>query len=156
MRITVDKARRRLVLRQGRRELYRCRCHLGPLPTGAKNREGDGRTPEGMYYVCSRNPQSKYHRALGISYPNSADAARARRSGLIDGETYESICRAERRRMRPAWDTPMGGWIMIHGEPHDGRDPDGDWTAGCIAVSDRDMDALFAMCALGVRVVIRP
>lgn len=155
MRIVIDKARRRLVLRQGRRTLYGCCVHLGSAPAGHKHREGDGRTPEGLYRVCSRNPRSKYYLALGISYPNARDAQAAMREGRIDLETYCATIRAQRRRMRPDWDTSLGGWIMIHGEPDDGRSGVGDWTAGCVAVRNSDMDVLYRCGFVGLRVVIR-
>ena len=153
MRIVIDKAKRRLVLRQGRRELFRCPVQLGRAPIGHKRREGDGRTPEGAYFVCSRNPQSKYHRALGVSYPNGQDALVGLREGAIGEAEYRAISCAERKRMRPPWDTPLGGWIMIHGEAADGRT--GDWTAGCVALRNEDMDVLFRYGYFGLRVVIR-
>ena len=156
MRITVYKARRVLVLRQGRHVLLRCACRLGSAPQGHKQQEGDGRTPEGRYSVCSKNPRSKYHLALGISYPNAQDALQALRRGRIDADTCREICAAERRGRRPDWETPLGGWIMIHGEPGDGRDPDSDWTAGCIALRNADMERLYRMGHIGLRVVIRP
>lgn len=152
VRIVIDKARRRLVLRQGRRELYRCRIQLGVVPVGAKQREGDGKTPEGRYSVCSRNPQSKYYRALGVSYPNERDACQARD---LDAELRREIISAARKGQRPRWDTPLGGWIMIHGQPGDGRVVSEDWTAGCIAVQNADMDALWRWGYVGLRVLIR-
>lgn len=155
MRIVIDKAKRRLVLRQGRRELYRCSVQLGSVPVGHKQCEGDGKTPEGRYRVCSRNPKSKYYLALGISYPNERDALAALREKRIDRETYRAIAGAQRRRVRPDWDTPLGGWIMIHGEPGDGRSGAGDWTAGCVAVQNSDMDVLYRCGFVGLRVVIR-
>lgn len=156
MRITVDKAKRRLVLRQGRRELLHCRCALGSAPVGHKQREGDGRTPEGRYFICSGNPKSKFYRSLGISYPNARDARAALAEGRIDADTCRRIEYAQRMGMRPDWDTPLGGWIMIHGTADDGRDLSGDWTAGCIAVSNADMDLLFRCRFGGAQVVIRP
>lgn len=156
MRIRIDKARRRLSLWQGRKCLYHCPVQLGRCPVGPKSREGDGRTPEGAYRVCSRNPQSKFYRALGLSYPGEIDARAAFRAGQIDQGTLHAIEAAARRRARPPWDTPLGGWIMIHGQPSDGRPVAGDWTAGCVAVSDADMAWLFAHVARGTRVIIRP
>ena len=154
MRIVIDKAKRQLVLRQGRSVLYRCPVRLGSAPVGHKRCEGDGRTPEGRYFVCSRNPRSKFHLALGLSYPNRRDAETALRQGRIDRLTCRSILRAERKRIRPPWDTPLGGWIMIHGESPEGKT--GDWTAGCVAVSNSDMEVLFRWGYAGLRVVIRP
>ena len=152
MRIVIDKAQRRLVLRQGRRELYRCRVQLGKCPVGAKQREGDGKTPEGLYRVCSRNPESRFYRALGVSYPNAQDACRARQ--LDAGQRLELVVASQKRR-RPRWDTPLGGWIMLHGQPGDGRSVSGDWTAGCVAMADADMDVLFRYGYIGLRVRIR-
>lgn len=155
MRIRIDKSARRLSVWQGRRCLFRCRVQLGFHPQGAKCCEGDGRTPEGRYSVCSQNPQSRFFRSLGISYPNEADAQTALRAGTIDRETARRISSAQRRGLRPPWDSPLGGWIMIHGQPSDGRAATGDWTAGCVAVSDADMEWLFGHVRRGTRVVIR-
>lgn len=156
MRIRIEKSKRRLTLWQGRRCLYHCAVQLGRSPVGAKRREGDGRTPEGAYRVCARNPQSKFFRALGLSYPGVADAKGAFRAGQIDRATLRRIEAAHRRGSRPPWDTPLGGWIMLHGQPDDGRSCAGDWTAGCVAVSNADMEWLFAHVRAGMRVVILP
>ncbi len=124
---------------------------LGFCPTGHKRREGDGRTPEGDYYVCTRNPQSGHHLALGISYPGIRDAERAFQREEITDAQYGAILEAQRGQKRPPWDTPLGGFIMIHG-----GGTDGDWTQGCIAVKDEVMDALWARCPLGTKVTILP
>ena len=112
---------------------------------GAKMREGDGRTPEGHYHISSRNPQSRFHLALGISYPNARDAHIAYRAGIIDAITLKRICE---NPARPPWDTPLGGFIMIHGQPAGGAQS-GDWTAGCIALPNDAMTALFEIAAIG-------
>ena len=132
--------------------ILRCGIHLGSAADhGPKLREGDGRTPEGEYFISSKNPASKFHLALGLSYPGPHDARRGLEKGIIDAETYEKICASPHR---PPWDTPMGGFIMIHGQRSDA--PSGDWTAGCIAVENPVMDRLFAMCGIGDRVEILP
>lgn len=143
-RIVVEKSARRLkAFDEHGALLVETRVQLGSgAELGPKTREGDGRTPEGNYRVCSKNPQSRFHRALGISYPNAADARAALERGQIDAETCTALCRAEREKIRPAWDTPLGGWIMLHGQPSDGPG-EGDWTAGCIAVGNGVMDGLF-------------
>ena len=156
MRITVYKSRRVLVLRQGGHVLMKCACRLGASPVGHKACEGDGRTPEGLYRVCSKNPKSKFHLALGISYPNAQDARRALRAGQISPEICRAMISAQKNRRRPAWDTPLGGWIMIHGEPADGRNADCDWTQGCIALKNADMERLYRAGYIGLRVAIRP
>jgi len=109
--------------------------------SGHKFLEGDGCTPEGKYYVCTKNEKSKFFRSLGISYPNREDAQAAIEAGRITQEQYAQICAANDAQTRPPWDTPMGGFIMIHGEHPEGRE--GDWTAGCVAVSNETMAWLF-------------
>ena len=118
---------------------------------GPKRREGDGRTPEGCYVISSRNPASKFHLALGISYPGPHDAQAALAEGVIGDSDYARICAAP---AHPPWDTPMGGYIMIHGQ----KSPpvDGDWTAGCIAVDNSVMDVLFPLISIGDSVEILP
>jgi len=124
---------------------------LGPRPKGHKQREGDGRTPEGDYYVCTRNPSSSFHLFLGLSYPNARDAAAGRRAGLITGQQYRAITSAIATHRQPPWDTPLGGEIGIHG---DGSSPD--WTLGCIAQENEHIEALWGMLKVGDPVVIEP
>ena len=156
-RIVVEKSARRLTaLDENGTILLEVRVQLGSgAESGAKMREGDGRTPEGFYRVCSKNPESKFHRALGISYPNAADARAALESGRIDAATCETICRAEHEKIRPAWDTPLGGWIMLHGQPAEGP-KEGDWTAGCIAMENGAMDRLFEAADYDTTIEIFP
>ena len=87
--IVVDKSERRLTLYQRGAQVLAYDVALGPNPVGAKTRRGDGRTPEGMYYLEGRNPQSKYHLALRVSYPNAADRARAARA--CGADAHESL-----------------------------------------------------------------
>jgi murein L,D-transpeptidase YafK len=137
-RVVIAKADRTLTLYRGGEVLRTYRVALGSDPVGAKEREGDGRTPEGDYVIDGRNPQSAFHRSLHISYPNAADRRRA-----------------AARHLRP------GGDIMIHGLPnglgwlgasHRARD----WTAGCIAVTDAEIEELWRLVPNGTRVEIRP
>src|SRR5689334_13479554 len=109
--IVVYKARREMLLLLGQSVLRVYRIALGREPVGHKEREGDGRTPEGLYTIDWRNPKSRYYLSLRISYPNAADRARAADLGV-----------------------EPGGDIMIHGLK-DGQIREGDWTQGCIAVT---------------------
>lgn len=96
---------------------------LGFAPVGPKRVEGDGKTPEGRYRIDRRNPNSSFHLSLGISYPNTADVARARALGQSPG-----------------------GDIFIHGQPNlTGPRTGENWTAGCIAVTNREMEDIYAM-----------
>lgn len=124
---------------------------LGWDPVGDKQREGDGRTPEGTYYVCTRNDRSRFYLSLGISYPNKEDAKEALEAGLIDQNTFEQIADAIDSKTAPPWNTPMGGEIMIHG-----HGSHSDWTAGCVAVDNDVMDILWEHCPIGTPIIIEP
>ncbi len=135
-RIWVQKAERKLHLMKGRKIVRTFPIHLGRQPLGHKRREGDSRTPEGLYSVRSRNSISEFYRALEISYPNMDDRLRA----AVDG-------------VNP------GGKIMIHGEPDDPLARltlPKDWTQGCIALKNRDMRVVWKAAARGTPVQIDP
>ncbi len=117
--IVVSKTNRVLALMSGEKTLKRYQVHLGFAPQGPKVRSGDGRTPEGQYYIDRRNPRSDFYLSLGISYPNAMDVARARAMGVSPG-----------------------GDIMIHGGPRRAADRKKDWTAGCIAVTDAEIEEI--------------
>lgn len=152
MKIDIYKSQRLLICTHEGAELVRADIQLGfGADDGPKCREGDGRTPEGEYYVSSKNPESKFHLALGISYPGPHDAARGLDMGIIDKDTYERICK---NPGRPPWDTAMGGFIMLHGRKSPPEN--GDWTHGCIAVENAVMDIIFPIAAIGDTVCIHP
>jgi len=149
--VLIKKSQRQLELWDGDALCARYPIALGFEPEGHKQREGDGRTPEGEYYVCTRNGQSKFYLALGLSYPGKEDAAAALSKGLIDQSTFAAIKKAIDQGKRPPWDTPLGGAIMIHG-----MGIKGDWTHGCIAVNNDVMDILWRLCSLGTKVTVLP
>lgn len=113
---------------------------IGGSPEGTKEVEGDRRTPEGDYFVCVKNPKSKFHLSLGLNYPNADDGRRGFAAGRITAEQLAAIETAERERRRPPWDTPLGGEIFIHGHG-EGREA----TAGCIAVSNAAIEEIYAL-----------
>jgi murein L,D-transpeptidase YafK len=131
-RIIVNKTRREMLLLRGESILRTYRVALGRDPSGHKQQEGDGRTPEGSYVIDRRNPRSRYHLSLRISYPNAADRARAAALGV-----------------------DPGGDIMIHGLK-DGQPREHDWTQGCIAVTDAEMDEIWALVPEGTPIRIAP
>lgn len=149
--LRIYKARRLLEVWDGAELLAQYPVGLGFEPCGRKQAEGDGRTPEGAYFVCVRNENSKFYKALGISYPNRRDAEQAFADGCITKKQRDSIFEAIDCGRRPPWDTPLGGAIMIHG-----NGSHSDWTAGCIAVEDDVMDVLWPVCELGTRLLIDP
>ncbi|MTH63000.1 L,D-transpeptidase family protein [Paracoccus shanxieyensis] len=132
--IIVKKSERKMYLVAGKDVVRSYKINLGNQPLGAKQFEGDGKTPEGSYFIDRKNPYSRYHLSVGISYPSAQDVARAAKAGL-----------------RP------GGDIMIHGLGPDGRLLNRvDWTAGCIAVTDEEIEEIFSMIDTGVSVFIYP
>ena len=151
VRIVVKKGERRLELWQGGTLTGTYPVGLGFDPVGHKQAEGDGKTPEGEYYVCMKNSKSKYYLSLGVSYPNKADAAAALADGRISQAAYDRIAAANDWGERPDWYSPLGGEIMIHG-----GGGDRDWTAGCMAVDDEVVDILFRTCPVGTRITILP
>lgn len=145
----VLKAERRLELWASGKRLKTYRVGLGLAPEGDKTREGDHRTPEGRFYVCTRNHVSKYHRFLGLSYPDGNAAKRGLKEGLITETQAAAIRAAQRKGQRPPWDTPLGGVVGIHG-----HGASSDWTWGCVALEDGDIEELWEACPLGTPVLI--
>ncbi len=138
--LLVDKSRRLLVAYAGGQpvKVYRG-LQLGGAPQGHKRFQGDSRTPEGLYTIDTRNPASRFHLSLRISYPNAADRAFAAQYGRSPG-----------------------GDIFIHGQPNgyaagrfDGRMP-GDWTDGCIAITNAEIEELWRIVPDGTVIEIRP
>jgi murein L,D-transpeptidase YafK len=132
-RVVVNKARREMLLLSGESVVRVYRVALGREPVGHKRQEGDGRTPEGRYTIDRRNPRSKYHLSLHISYPNEADRETARAAGV-----------------------DAGCDIMIHGLKPGVEHPATDWTQGCIAVTDAEMDEIWDLVRDGTAVEILP
>ena len=149
-RLIVRKSLRRLELWQKGKKTGSWPIGLGKTPLGPKHQAGDGRTPEGWYYLCTRNPKSKFHLSLGISYPNPIDASKGLDQGILTKAEAAAICKACKEKKRPPWDTALGGEIMLHGGGA------WDWTAGCIAVTDQVMDLLWENCPLGMEILILP
>jgi murein L,D-transpeptidase YafK len=137
-RIVVAKSARQLSIFRGREELKSYRIALGRNPIGAKEQEGDMKTPEGVYQIDNRNPQSNFHLALHVSFPSEEDNARAKERGVSAG------CD-----------------IMIHGLPN-GHGWIGafhrrkDWTAGCIALTNEEIAELWRVTPDGTPIEIRP
>ncbi|HYE16422.1 MAG TPA: L,D-transpeptidase [Pyrinomonadaceae bacterium] len=149
--IVVSKRARRLVLYSAGRPVRAYRVVLGFAPEGDKVEQGDGRTPEGAFYVCMKNERSRFYLSLGLSYPDEEDAARGLRDGLITRAQHDRIARAIRRKLTPPWNTRLGGEIFIHG-----GGTASDWTAGCVALENEHIKELFDSVPLGAAVVINP
>ncbi len=130
--VQVHKADRKLYLLHNEKVLKVYNVALGGQPVGPKTIEGDGKTPEGVYYISHKNPRSTYHLSVGISYPNDQDRANAAALGK-----------------------PTGGDIFIHGGPVR-RETKADWTAGCIAVTDREIEEVYSMIKPGTPIFLLP
>lgn len=134
-RILIEKSQRRITIYVGDQVARIWPIALGKSPVGDKSREGDNRTPEGVFRIDRLNQVSDYHLSLGLNYPQDRHREAAKKLGVS-----------------------AGGDIMIHGQPN--LSPltklPGDWTAGCIALTDDEIEELFAATDLGTEVEIRP
>ena len=149
--IVVKKAQRQLLLYSADKLVRRYRIGLGLSPVGDKVRQGDRRTPEGDFYIFTKNDKSAFYLSLGISYPNAAHAERGLRDGLITKAQYEAIMRALRAKKGPPQNTRLGGDIYIHG-----NGAQSDWTWGCAALDNEEMVELFKSVNVGTLVTIEP
>jgi murein L,D-transpeptidase YafK len=147
----VKKAERKLLLYSDDKLVRTYRIGLGLSPVGDKVRQGDRRTPEGDFYIFTKNDKSAFYLSLGISYPNAAHAERGLRDGLITKAQYDSIRRALKAKQTPPQNTGLGGDIYIHG-----NGAGSDWTWGCVALEDRDVRELFRVIPVGTPVRIMP
>lgn len=129
--IRVYKAARRMDLLRDGKVLRSYRVHLGGAPVGPKREQGDQRTPEGEYAISYRNAASRFHLSLRVSYPNADDSRQARARGV-----------------------DPGGDIMIHGgtPPRESRD----WTEGCVAVTNAEIEEIWRLVPTGTPVRIDP
>ncbi|MFN3993826.1 MAG: murein L,D-transpeptidase family protein [Tabrizicola flagellatus] len=135
-RIVIEKAARRMQLIQDGKAVRSYAIALGFAPEGDKQRQGDGKTPEGEFTINRRNAESAFHLSVGLDYPRPADRARAAKGGYSPG-----------------------GDIFIHGQPNalpEGFKLRGDWTAGCIALTNAEIREVWAVTPIGTRVEIRP
>jgi murein L,D-transpeptidase YafK len=136
--IIILKSQHRLTVYSEGKDVQTYRVSIGRQTLGQKQTEGDLRTPEGQYYICDKNPNGRHHKSLSISYPNRADIERIKKT-----------------------DKPTGGGIQIHGMKNGmgfiGRFQSWrDWTAGCIALSNEEMDQVFEHTPIGTPVIILP
>ncbi|HKR97208.1 MAG TPA: L,D-transpeptidase family protein [Candidatus Angelobacter sp.] len=136
--ILIVKSTRTITLYSGNKVLRTYKVALGTVPPGPKRVEGDHKTPEGIYTIDAKNPQSQFHLSLHISYPDAADRERARKLGA-----------------KP------GGAIMIHGLPPrfaylGALHRKVDWTDGCVAVTNAEIEEIWKLVPVGTRVEIRP
>lgn len=136
--VMVKKKERKMVLMQDGKVIRSYSVSLGPNPVGHKQQQGDGRTPEGKYRLDYRNANSKFYKSMHVSYPAAADTKSAKARGV-----------------------QPGGMIMVHGSPNQYGWAGAplkfvDWTDGCIAVTNEEMDEIWKMVKDGTEIVIEP
>jgi murein L,D-transpeptidase YafK len=138
---------------------------LGVNSVGPKVVTGDQKTPEGDYFICYKSANSKFHRFLGISYPSVPDAYRSFEQGVISLDQLHSIVNTIQSNGSPPWQTKLGGWVGIHGYPTNEHHlrwisllfpkPD-NWTDGCIAMWNFEIEDLYSLVSVGTPVTIVP
>jgi murein L,D-transpeptidase YafK len=149
--ILVKKKERKLELFDGEKLIKTYKIALGFAPVGDKEIEGDGKTPEGDFYVFTKNSKSNFYLSLGVSYPNIEDAERGFKQELITKEQHDLIVQAINNKKTPPQKTKLGGEIYLHGNGNLT-----DWTHGCIALTNADIKELFDKIAVGTPVKIIP
>lgn len=155
--IRVSKRKKTLYLYQGTELVKKYAADFGYNAFADKERRGntlnpdDWRTPEGVFFVVRKNPNSQFYQAFVLNYPNSEDAERGLREGLISRAEYNSIVSAENNFRIPPMGTALGGMIEIHG---DGTGKSYNWTQGCIALQNEHIDELWDIVSVGTPVLV--
>jgi len=150
-RLIITKRDRKLEVFDGDKLIKTFKISLGFTPIGAKETEGDGKTPEGKFYIYTKNAKSKFYLSLGVSYPGVSDADRGLSEGLVSQAEHDEIVEAVRQRKKPPQKTQLGGEIFLHGGGI-GKD----WTYGCAALTDEDIRELFNAIPIGTPIEIVP
>ena len=149
-RIIVTKSTRKLELISDGAVIRTYHVGLGLNPIDDKKQQGDRCTPEGEFYIFTRNDKSAYYLSLGLSYPNVEDAERGLRDDLISRAQHDAIVKAIKQKGRPPQNTKLGGYIYIHG-----NGASSDWTWGCVALENEDIRELFDALPVGTPVTIK-
>lgn len=156
--ILIDIGQRSLFVWQGNsvKRTYR-NISIGRGGATTEKRRGDGKTPLGDFRIVRISSDTPFHRFFGLDYPDLQRAERARRSGVIDQSQYAAIERAIKAKQVPPQDTALGGYIGIHGIGQGNAAVHGDfnWTYGCIALTNAQIDDLSNWVSIGTRVIIR-
>jgi murein L,D-transpeptidase YafK len=156
--IEIVKSERRLTARCVGGGVLRMTAALSREPTGPKRETGDQRIPEGLYRIAGNARPSRFHLYIPIDYPSLHDADRALAEGAISAAVHRRIAAAHEEGRMPPQDTKLGGGLGLHGEGERwrGDSPYHDWTVGCVALADEDIDRIAALAPVGTPVEIRP
>ncbi len=150
-RIVIKKSQRKLELFDGEKLIKTYKIALGFAPVGDKEKQGDGKTPEGDFYIFTKNDKSKFYLSLGVSYPNIEDAARGLKAKLITKAENDKIVQAIKNNKMPLQNTKLGGEIYFHG-----GGVSENWTRGCVALKNEEIKEIFDAIPVGTRVKIQP
>lgn len=150
-RIVIKKSQRTLELFDSDKLIKTYKIALGFAPVGDKEQEGDGKTPEGDFYIFTKNDRSQFYLSLGISYPNIEDAERGLKTKLITKVEYDKIVQAVKNKKMPLQNTRLGGEIYLHG-----GGTSEDWSRGCVALKNEEIKEIFHAIPIGTRVKIQP
>ena len=133
-------------------------CVSGVNTQGDKQQQGDNRTPEGRFFITDKerlnNDPYLGQKWMGISYPAPAHAQKGMENNLISVNQYQAIVRANNQKVQPPQNTALGGWIGIHGGRDDLTKEKINWTEGCLALQDTDLEELYKIVQYGTLVVI--
>lgn len=149
--VKIEKAKRSMTLEVDGKVVRRFRVGLGFAPEDDKVRQGDGRTPEGRFYVAWKNPASQFHRFFGLSYPMPRHARRAFEAKKIDKALLDEVEAAAKKKKKPPQYSSLGGLVGVHG-----GGSGSDWTLGCIAVTDEEIEWLYEEVRVGDEIVVLP
>ncbi len=163
-RIVIWKSQYTLTLYKGDRPVKTYRAVFGKgFRDGDKQRAGDKRTPEGDFFICSMNHSKRFYKFMGLSYPGVRHAEYGVRAGLISQQEFDMIRKADQERQPPPWDTKLGGAVGIHGRmidsaiaPRRYAGAGTNWTDGCIAMENADVDEIYSVVSLGTPVTVLP
>lgn len=149
--LVIRKKKRLLEIFDGETLVRQYKIVLGRAARGDKQIEGDGKTPEGEFYVFTKNSESRFYLSLGLSYPNIEDAKRGLAEKIISRAEHDEILKAIAEKTMPPQKTALGGEIYIHG-----GGTENDWTDGCVALRNEEIKEIFDAIPTGAKVKILP
>ena len=156
--VVVEKSVNKMTVFYQGKPLKSFLCVSGVNSQGDKQRQGDNRTPEGQFFITDKerlnNDPYLGHKWVGISYPDIPHAQKAMEDNLISASQYQQIVAANEEKVQPPQNTALGGWIGIHGGREDLTLKGINWTEGCLAMQDKDLEELYGIVQYGTPVVI--
>lgn len=156
--VVVEKSLNKMTVFYQGKPLKSFLCVSGVNSQGDKQRQGDNRTPEGQFFITDKerlNDDPYLGRKwMGISYPDDVHAQKALENKLISVNQYQEIIAANEEKVQPPQNTPLGGWVGIHGGREDLTQQGINWTEGCLAMQDKDLEELYGLVQYGTPIII--